>query len=94
MIVVFWSSESEKTHKLIARLADIQKRFAGQTLAILALHDTSVSSLLELNDALGPLRNQINGEIPIRFLLDRPPTIKPGVRAAFRIWIGPDRGNL
>ena len=81
VIVVFWSTVSEETHQLIARLADIQKRFARQPLAILALHDSSISSVAELSNALGPLREQSAGEIPIRFLVDREPNIKPGVRA-------------
>ncbi len=81
VVVVFWSTESDKTQQLIARLADIQTRFVGQPLAILALHDSSLSTLAELSDALGPVRKQITGEIPIRFLLDRPPMIKPVIRA-------------
>ena len=68
---------------MIARLASIQKRFAGKPLAILALHDSSLSSRTELRDALGPLRNQTAGAIPIRFLLDR----APAVRAVGTSWV-------
>ncbi len=81
VVFVFWSTVGEETHQLIARLADIQKRFAGQPLAIFALHDSSITSLAELCDALGPLRKQSTGEIPIRFLLDRAPIVKPSDRA-------------
>ena len=54
-------------------LIKIRRRFKDQPLAILALHDASLTSLTKYQEALKPLRNQVAGEIPIRFLLDRPP---------------------
>ena len=41
--------------------------FKDQPLAILAIHDASLTSLAKFNKALAPLRNQVAGEIPINF---------------------------
>jgi RNA polymerase sigma factor (sigma-70 family) len=83
VVLVFWSTVGERMSQLIARLASIQKRFADQPLAILALHDSSPPSRTDLRDALKPLRKQTDGAIPIRFLLDR----APSARAVGTTWV-------
>ena len=72
VVLVWWSSLDERNQSFIARLADIQKRFKSQPLAILALHDRTIKSVASLSEALGPLREQIGGDNTIRFLLHRP----------------------
>ena len=54
------------------------KRFKDQPLAVLAVHDASLTSLAKFRTALAPLRNQIAGEIPIRLLLDRRQSARVG----------------
>jgi RNA polymerase sigma factor (sigma-70 family) len=54
-------------------LTEIQRRFAHEPVAILALHDASLSSLARYKQALSPLREQLASADPIHFLLDRPP---------------------
>ncbi len=83
VVLVFWSTVGEQMSHLIARLASIQKRFADQPLAILAVHDSSILSRAELRDGLGALHKQTESAIPIRFLLDRP----PAVRAVGTTWV-------
>ncbi|MFI5387336.1 MAG: sigma-70 family RNA polymerase sigma factor [Fimbriimonadales bacterium] len=73
VVLTFLSSKNESSSQSVLDLAEIQKRFKDQPLAILALHDASLTSLAKYEKALEPLRNQFAGEIPIRFLLDRPP---------------------
>jgi RNA polymerase sigma factor (sigma-70 family) len=92
VVLVFWSTENERRSQLIARLADIQKRFKGRPLVILALHDTSLTSLESLREAVGPLTKQVAGEIPVRFLLDRAPVAKDdGRNTLFDVEFGSGR---
>jgi hypothetical protein len=51
----------------------LHQRFGRQPLAILLLHDASLTSLANYRNALAPIRNNVAAEIPIRFLLDRAP---------------------
>ncbi len=76
VVLAFWSTKNESELHSIPHLTEIQKRFHDQPLAILALHDASLTSLTQYHKALEPLRNRLAGEIPIRFLLDRPPVGK------------------
>ena len=75
-VLGFWSSTSAPELRLLPLLRNIQERLKGQPVAILALHDASLNSLASLKKALTPIPpgNAHNGEIPIRFLLDRSPT--------------------
>ena len=63
----------EADYQTILHLSRIKKRFQDHPLAILAVHDASLTSLAEFKKALAPLRNQIAGDNPVRLLLDRPP---------------------
>ncbi len=80
VVLVCWSSLWERNQNFIALLAEFQKRFKSQPLAILALHDATIKSVASLSEALGPLREQIGGDNTIRFLLDRPSVDRAGGR--------------
>ena len=73
VILAFWSTKMEADYPTILHLSRIKKRFQDSPLAILAVHDASLTSLAEFKKALAPLRDQIAGDIPVRLLLDRPP---------------------
>jgi RNA polymerase sigma factor (sigma-70 family) len=66
--LVFYSTNHPPQFQLVARLPELQKRFKGQPLAVLALHDATLTTL---NKALEPLREKGAGEVPIRLLFDR-----------------------
>jgi hypothetical protein len=72
-VLAFEDSSSTGYDEDIVHLIELKKRFKDQPLAILALHDASITSLAKYKEALAPLRTKLAGEIPIRFLLDRPP---------------------
>ena len=86
--LVFWSSTYEPDFHFLARLAELGKRFKGQPLVILALHDASLRSLETFRNAVEPLRKTLPAELPIRFLLDRAPINKSAVRRS------PDAGEI
>ncbi len=65
--------EEPEHHESIRDLIAIHERFKGQPLEVVALHDTSLASLADLRKTLAPIRDQIAGEMPIRFLRDRQP---------------------
>ncbi len=76
IVLLFWSSKLDWMLKAIPDLTRIQKRFTQRSLAILAVHDASLTSLADFRTTLEPLRRSIDGEIPINFLLDRAPVGK------------------
>ena len=73
VVLTFWSTKRGREADPVPHVTEIQKRFQGQPLAILALHDASLTSLAEYKRTLEPLADHLAGEIPVRFLLDRPP---------------------
>jgi len=72
VVVAFWTSKDEARMQAVSRLKQVPTRFKGQPLAILAVHNASMRRTEELKKALAPLGDPVSGEIPIRFLLDRP----------------------
>ena len=90
-VLAFWSSKHEPDFQSASLLRTIQERLKGQPVAILALHDASLSSPASLEKALEPIRAQFAGKTSIRFLLDRAPTGKPRDRYSPRA--GEDRSG-
>ncbi len=76
VVLSFWSSTDEPDPPIVRNLAQIQKKFKGKPLAILALHDSSIMSIAEFKNAVAPFRDHFQGEPAVFFLLDRRPTIK------------------
>ncbi len=73
VVLCFWSSKQEKDVAFpeLPRLAQIRQRFKGQPLAILVVHDSSLSTVASLNTAIAPILGQFKGDPPVQFLLDR-----------------------
>ncbi len=84
VVLSFWSSTDNHDPPIIQDIAQIQKKFQGKPLAILALHDASITSVAEFKNAMAPFRDQCKGEPSVHFLLDRPPAIKRPGRFAQR----------
>ena len=63
----------ETAYQTIHHLSRIKKRFQDYPLAVLAVHDASLTTLAEFEKALAPLRDQIAGDNSVRLLLDLPP---------------------
>jgi hypothetical protein len=61
------------------RLMDLQQKFKGRPLAIIALHDQSVQSRAEYDQKIGPARRIMwsGRDLPFRVLLDSPDPKKP-----------------
>ncbi len=76
VVLAFWTSTLERQLEIAARLRPVLERFEGQPVAIVALQDCSLISLADLKKAAAQLDDRRPDEIPIRFLLDRPPVGK------------------
>ena len=76
VVVTFWSSTQDPSLKSIHEVIEVQERFKGQPVEILALHDASLTSRESRAQALANLRSEIPSESPIRFLFDRAPIAK------------------
>ncbi len=95
VVVAFWTSKDEAGLQTVARLRQVPARFKGQPVAILAVHDASLTRPEDLKKVLGPVGEPLPGEIPIRFLLDRPLNADRAgehgtgrTAAAYEIWSG------
>ena len=83
IVLAFWSSKNESELPFIPHLIAIQKRFHDQPLAILALHDASLTSLTKYREHLEPLRT--NSPVRSRsdsFLTDLPAVTQAAPRSA------------
>ena len=72
-MLAFFSTENEVPFQTVPLLLEVQKRFKDRPLVVLAIHDATSTSVADLKKALDPIRAQVGGELPIAFLLDRPP---------------------
>jgi RNA polymerase sigma-70 factor (ECF subfamily) len=70
--LAFWTSQNDAELHTVARLAQVTSRFKDQPVAILAVHDASLTSAEDLKKVLAPIRSRFPGASPIRFLLDKP----------------------
>ena len=73
VVLSFWSSTDNPDPPKIRNLAQIQKKFTGKPLAILALHDASITSIAEFKNAVARFRDEFKGDPSVHFLLDQPP---------------------
>jgi RNA polymerase sigma factor (sigma-70 family) len=76
VVLTFWSGKRDTQLDTIRRLTQIKTRLKGQPLAILAVHDATLTSLEEFKKAVSPLGDRSRTENPVRLLLDRPPAVK------------------
>jgi RNA polymerase sigma-70 factor (ECF subfamily) len=73
VVLDFWAHWCGPCVGSMPRLIALHKRFSGQPLVVLALHDASVSSPAEYRKAVAPLRERFfgGGDLPFRVLLDQ-----------------------
>ncbi len=76
VLLAFWGSQDDEWLERINRLAELHKRLKDQPLAILALHDASVTSTDAFKKVSQPLLDRYFKPLdsPFRLLLDRAPT--------------------
>jgi peroxiredoxin len=78
VLLTFWSPHSDERSASLDRLAVLHRQLKNQPMAILALHDASVTSIDAFKTAVLPVleRYPLRPDSPFRLLLDRAPTGK------------------
>jgi thiol-disulfide isomerase/thioredoxin len=79
VILDFWGYWCGPCTGNMPQLAELQRKFAGRPLEILALHDQSVQTRAEYDKKIAPARRLFWGgrDLPFRVLLDQPDPKKP-----------------
>ncbi|WP_422924035.1 sigma-70 family RNA polymerase sigma factor [Singulisphaera sp. PoT] len=74
VVLDFWGKWCGPCVGAMPRLVELQKRFQGKPLVILALHDGSIRSADEYRKAIAPIKDQFWGgaDLPFKVLIDRP----------------------
>jgi thiol-disulfide isomerase/thioredoxin len=74
VVVDFWGYWCGVCNVKMPNLVELDRKFAGRPLAILAIHDQSVQSRAAYDRKIGTVRERLWGgrDLPFRVLLDRP----------------------
>jgi thiol-disulfide isomerase/thioredoxin len=82
VVLDFWGYWCGVCNLNMPHLVELQRKFAGRPLAIVALHDQSVQSRAEYDGKIARVRELLWGgrDLPFRVLLDRPDPTKPDDR--------------
>jgi AhpC/TSA family len=80
VLLYLWTIWHDEEDKAPAQLIDLHKRFNGQPLVILAVHDASITSLKVYKETLAPILKENFKQIerPFLPLLDQPPPVGRG----------------